>query len=189
MMMAKSARQFISDTLIADRMYAYCFSRHPVPGNPYVFIVPSDSNNTLSGINPDDAAFLCTRTYVNSITKISPDPLEVVIDRFVLLRPKGVGIFEADIQHPSVKVYPNPVNSKSMIEIIVPEWSEIEISLYNSSGQQMGQTINFNHVRGKVWQEMNFGNAYTQGIYFLRVILKGKGDNKVQVTTSRVVVM
>jgi hypothetical protein len=72
---------------------------------------------------------------------------------------------------------------------MVPEWSAIEMSLYNSSGQQMGQTINFDHVRGKVWQEMNFGNGYAQGIYFLRVILQEKGSNSQQVITSRVVVM
>ena len=188
-MMEHSARLFVSDTSVADKLFTYCFSRHPVPGNPYVFIVPADTNNTLSGINVDDTAFLCTRTYVNSLTKISPDPLEVVIDRFVLLKPKSSGIFEADIQYPSVKVYPNPVKSKTKIEVMVPEWSEIEISLYNSSGQQLGQAINFNHVRGKVWQEMNFGNGYSPGIYFLRVGIREKGNNNRQVITSRVAVL
>jgi len=137
----------------------------------------------------DDSVFLCTRLYVNSVTKIGPDPLEVLLDRFILLRPKISGVSETDIQSPAVKVYPNPVKSKAMIEIMVPEWSEIEISLYNSSGQQMGQTIIFNHVRGKVWQEMNFGNGYSTGIYFLRVILQVKDNNNKQVFTSRVVVL
>ena len=190
-MMAKSARQFFPDTLVtvADKFYAYCFSRQPIPGNPYVFIVPADPDSTLSGINVDDSVFLCTRLYVNSVTQIGPDPLEVIIDRFILLRPKTSGIFETDINAPAVKVYPNPVKSKAMIEVMVPEWSAIEISLYNSSGQQMGQTINFNHVCGKVWQEMNFGNGSSPGIYFLRVILQGKGNNDRQVITSRVVVL
>lgn len=188
-MMAKSARQFFQDTTVADKFYAYCFSRHPIPGNPYVFIVPTDTNNTLSGINLDDSAFLCTRLYVNSVTKIGPDPLEVIIDRFVLLRPKTSGVTETDIESPAVKVYPNPVKSKAMIEVMVPEWSGIEISLFNSSGQQLGQTINFHHVRGKVWQEINFGNGYPPGIYFLRVNLREKGNNNLQVITCKVVVV
>ncbi len=188
-MMAKSARQFIEDTVVADKFYAYCFSRHPIPGNPHVFIIPADTNNTLSGINVGDSAFLCTRLYVNSVTKIGPDPLEVIIDRFVLLRPKTSGICEAEPDMPAIKVYPNPVRSKAMIEVMVPEWSEMEISLHNSSGQQVGQTIIFHHVRGKVWQEMNFGHGTSPGIYFLRVVLRGKDNNPGQVITSRVVVL
>jgi len=188
-MMAKSARQFLADTTIADKFYAYCFSRQSIPGNPHVFIVPADTNHTLSGINLEDSVFLCTRLYVNSVTKIGPDPLEVVLDRFILLRPKASGVSETDNQTPAVKVYPNPVKSKAMIEIMVPEWSELDVSLYNSSGQQVGQTINFNHVRGKVWQEMNFWTGYSPGIYYVRVILQEKGTNNKQHLTSRVVVL
>jgi len=190
-MMAKSARQFFPDTLVtvADKFYAYCFSRQPIPGNPYVYIVPADPDSTLSGINVDDSVFLCTRLYVNSVTQIGPDPLEVILDRFILLRPKTSGIFETDINAPSVKVFPNPVKSNAMIEIMVPEWSAIEISLYNSTGQQVGQTINFDHVIGKLWQEMNVGNGYSPGVYILRVVIQGKGNNNSQVITSRVVVL
>jgi len=188
-MMAESARQFITPTSVADKFYAYCFSRHPIPGNPYVFIVPADTNHTLSGINVEDSVFLCTRIYVNSLTKIGPDPLEVLIDRFVLLRPKTTGVAETDIQSPNVNVYPNPVKSKTRIEVVVPDWSAIDISLYNSSGQQVGQTINFNNVCGKVWQDMNFGEGASSGIYFLKVMIQRKGNNDRQVITSRVIVL
>lgn len=188
-MMAKSARQFMSDTIIADKLYAYCFARHPVPGNPYVFIVPADTNHTLSGINVGDTAFLCTRLYVNPVTKIGPDPLEVVVDRFVLLRPKNSGIPETDNQSPSLKVYPNPVKDKAMIEVAAPEWSGVEISLHTSSGQQIGKTISFNHVRGKVWQELNFGDGFSRGIYYVRAIIQGNDNNKKQVITAKVVLM
>ena len=188
-MMAKSARQFLSDTAVADKFFAYSFSRHPIPGNPYVFIVPADSNNTLSGINVDDSAFLCTRLYVNSVTKIGPDPLEVVIDRFVLLRPKSSGIPETDIHAPTLNVFPNPVKDKAMIEVVAPEWSEVEMSLYTSSGQQIGKPISFDHVRGKVWQEMNFGTGVSPGIYNLRVIIQENDTNKKQVLTTKIVLM
>jgi hypothetical protein len=188
-LMIKSARQYLSDTLIADKLYAYCFTRHPLPDNPYVFIVPSDTNNSLSGINVDDTAFLCTRLYVNSITKIGPDPLELVVDRFVILRPKSSGIFKSDFKVPSIKIYPNPVKDKAKIEVQVPEWSEIEISLLTSSGQQIGNTIRFDHVRGMVWQEMNFGSGYPSGIYYVRVIIHEIDSNKKQVTSSKLILL
>lgn len=190
-MMAKSARQFFPDSLvsIADKFYAYCFTRQPIPDNPYVFIVPTDTNHTLSGINVEDSVFLCSRIYVNSVTKIGPDPLEVIIDRFVLLRPKLSGVSEVEIPSSAVKVYPNPVKSKAMIEVTVPEWSAIEISLFNSSGKQVEKTVKFDHVRGKVWQELNLGIGYSPGIYFVRVLLRGRNSNKVQVVTARVVVL
>ncbi|MFH0760447.1 MAG: hypothetical protein V2A67_02960, partial [Bacteroidota bacterium] len=38
LMLAKSARQFISDTTIADNLYAWTFTRHPIPGNPYIYL-------------------------------------------------------------------------------------------------------------------------------------------------------
>jgi hypothetical protein len=190
-MMAMSARQFFPDSLVtvADKFYAFCFARHPIPENPYVFIVPADPNQTLSGINVEDSAFLCTRIYVNSVTKIGPDPLEVLIDRFVLLRPKTSGFIEPDKLAPAVKVYPNPVKSKARIEVVVPEWSAVEMSLYNSSGQQMGKTINFNHVCGKVWQELTVGNGYSPGIYFLNVLIQGNDNNEKKVITSKIVVL
>jgi len=61
--------------------------------------------------------------------------------------------------------------------------------LYNPSGQQVGKNINFNHVCGKVWQEINFGNGSSPGVYFLRVVLQRKGNNDRQVITSKVVVL
>jgi len=185
--MEKSARQFVADTLIADNLYAYGFSRHPVPGNPYVFVVPSDTFKTLSGINPGDEAFLCTRLYVNSVTKIGPDPLEVVLDRFVLLRPKSTGIFEAEILDPLLKVFPNPVKDKARIEVSVPGWSEIEMSLFSPAGQQIGKTVRFDHVRGKVWQDIDFGNGLPGGIYLLKAVLHEKGSGSRQVMTSKVI--
>jgi hypothetical protein len=113
----------------------------------------------------------------------------VVIDRFVLLRPKSSGMFESNFKVPSIKVYPNPVKVKAKIEVQVPEWSEIEISLLTSSGQQIGNTIRFDHVRGMVWQEMNFGNGFSRGIYYLRVVIQENDNNKKQVMTTKVVLM
>lgn len=192
-MMAKSARQFLSDsdTSVADKFYAYCFARHPIPGNPYVFIVPADTNNTLSGINVDDSVFLCTRLYVNSVTKIGPDPLEVILDRFVLLRLKSTGTFDRELTYPSLKVYPNPVPAKgnARIEVIVPQWSEIEMALFSNTGQPIGNTIRFDHVRGMVWQDLDFSGGFAPGIYYLHVIVHEKGNNNKRVITSKVVLM
>jgi hypothetical protein len=61
--------------------------------------------------------------------------------------------------------------------------------LLATSGQQIGKTIRFDHVRGMVWQEMNPGNSPSPGIYYLRVIIHEKGSNKERVITSRVVIL
>jgi hypothetical protein len=187
--MAKSARQYISDTVVADKLFAYSFSRHPIPDNPYVFLVPADTANNLSGINVGDAALMCNRLYVNSVTKIGPDPLEVIIDRFILLRPRSSGLFEMDIATPSLKVYPNPVTSQATIEVMVPEWSDVEIALFTSTGQQIDKTIPFGHVRGMVRQDINFGNSHSPGIYYLQVIVHERGSHKERYMMSKVVLL
>jgi hypothetical protein len=187
--MAKSARQYISDTVVADKLFAYSFSRHPIPDNPYVFLVPADTANNLSGINVGDAAIMCNRLYVNSVTKIGPDPLEVIIDRFILLRPRSSGLEEMDITTPSLKVYPNPVQSQATIEVMVPEWSDIEISLFTSTGQQIDKPVPFGHVRGMVRQEINFGNSHSPGLYYLKVTVHERGSYKERYMMSKVVLL
>ena len=63
LMMEKSARQFISDTSIADRMFAYCFSRHPVPGIlmylSYLLTQITPFRASMSMILPSYAQGLC----------------------------------------------------------------------------------------------------------------------------------
>jgi hypothetical protein len=186
--MEKSARKFVTDTVTADKLFAYSFARHPVPGNPFVYMVPSDPNKMLQGINVNDTAVIGTRLYVNTITKIGPDPLEVILDRTVLLRPHTTGItgFRMESQGPALKVFPNPVKDKATLEFTIPEWSDVSIALYNSSGQQLGRMMQLNHVRGTVLQELRLGENLPSGQYFLRGIINENETDDQHVVTSKI---
>jgi hypothetical protein len=185
--MEKSARKFVADTVTADKLFAYSFARHPVPGNPFVYIVPSDPNKMLQGINVNDTAVIGTRLYVNTITKIGPDPLEVILDRTVLLRPIVTGITEygGDKQVPAIKVFPNPVRDKAYLEFSIPEWSDISVVLYNSSGQQIGKALQIDHVRGTILQEMKLSGNLTSGTYIIRGIVNETGKSGKYNLTSK----
>ncbi|MCX6285870.1 MAG: T9SS type A sorting domain-containing protein [Bacteroidetes bacterium] len=189
-MLEKSARQFIADTVIADQLFAWTFTRHPIPGNPCTYIVPSDTNNTLEGINVNDTAFFMFRLYVNTATKIGPDPLEVTMDRTVLLRPFSSGIPENrnDNQYPVMKVFPNPVTDKTTLEFFVPEWSDVNLSVYNSFGQEVGSMIRINHVRGTVLQVLTLCGNLPSGIYFIRGMVCEKETGQSYPMTTRIVV-
>ncbi len=187
--MKKSARRFVADTVKADKLFAYSFARHPVPGNPFVYIVPSDTNKMLQGINVNDTAVIGTRLYINTTTKIGPDPLEVILDRTVLLRPLTSGISEfrnIDKQPPAVKVFPNPVKDNATLELTIPEWSDVRMALYNSSGQQLGETMQLNHVRGIVLQELRLGKNLPSGQYLLRGIIHEKETADQHILTSKI---
>jgi hypothetical protein len=166
----KSARQFVADTSIADRLFTYCFARHPVPGNPFVYIVPSDTNATLEGINVDDTAYMGFRLYVNSITKIGPDPLEVILDQAVLLQPLNTGIDNTGMNSstPEMKVYPNPVRDKATLELYLPDWSDISLAFFNSVGKQVGSVRTIKHVRGNVLQEITLTGDLPAGTYLIK---------------------
>jgi len=189
--MEKSARRFVADTVIADKLFAYSLARHPVPGNSFVYIVPSDTFKMLKGINVNDTAFIGTRLYVNSVTKIGPDPLEVILDRTVLLRPfvTGISEFKDDKEVPAIKVFPNPVREKAFLEFSIPEWSDVYVVLYNSSGQQIGKYIQIDHVRGTVLQEINLKGNLTSGVYYLKAIVSEKGKPGKYNLTSKLMLL
>jgi hypothetical protein len=125
---------------------------------------------------------------VNTITKIGPDPLEVILDRTVLLRPHTTGItgFRMESQGPALKVFPNPVKDKATLEFTIPEWSDVSIALYNSSGQQLGKMMQINHVRGTVLQELRLAENLPSGQYFLRGIVNEKGTAVKHTITSKI---
>ncbi len=186
--MEKSARRYMADTLKADKLYAYSLSRHPVPGNPYNYIVPSDTNRILQGINVNDTAFIAFRLYVNPNTKIGPDPLEVILDRTVLLRPITTSIaeFRDNGQSPALKVFPNPMKDKATLEFSLPEWSEVRVTFHNSSGQQTGKVMQINHVRGTVLQGIQLTGDLPSGIYYLQVIIHEPETSDQHTLTSKI---
>ncbi|MBL7137977.1 MAG: hypothetical protein ISS17_04305 [Bacteroidales bacterium] len=190
-MMKKSARHFVSDTTIADKLYAWGFARHPVPGNPYLFVVPADTNHTLEGINLNDTAMIAYRLYVNTLTKIGADPMEVILDQAVLLRPFNTGIHdEANDQSSSaMKIYPNPVIERATLEFTVPEWSDVSFTMYNSSGQPVGNPIRVDHVRGTVLQEIRLSANIPSGICYIRGVVTEIDKERSYTLTSRMVLL
>lgn len=188
-MMEKSARQYVADTNIADRLFTYCFTRHPVPGNPYVYIVPSDTNSTMEGINVNDTANFGFRLYVNTLTKIGPDPMEVILDQAVLLRPFNIGISDNEVSRPSpaIKVYPNPATDRAMLEFTVPEWSDVTLTLFDQNGRQAGIPIAIDHVRGTVVQEMRLSGNLPSGIYYIRGVVTETSATDNYLLTGKVV--
>ncbi|MCX6245868.1 MAG: hypothetical protein NTU98_14325 [Bacteroidetes bacterium] len=187
--MEKSARQFVGDSAIADRFYAYCFARHPIPGNPFVYIVPSDTNHTMEGINVDDTANFGFRLYVNSITKIGPDPMEVILDQAVLLRPLNAGIADnrKDVNNAEMKVFPNPVTDKATLELFVPDWSDISLAFFDASGRQVGSPLLVEHVRGTVFQEIKLDGTLPAGEYFIKGYCSGKDKAEKHPLTARLI--
>jgi hypothetical protein len=187
--MEKSARQFVADTSIADRLFAYCFARHPVPGNPFVYIVPSDTNGTMEGINVNDTATICFRLYVNSITRIGPDPMEVILDQTVLLRPLNAGIENTEINSsiPKMKVFPNPVTDKANLELYLPDWSDISLTFFDSGGKQVGSVITIEHVCGTVFQEIKLNGNLPAGLYFIKGYITSRGKEGNYPLTARLV--
>ena len=185
--MKGSARPYMADTVRADRFFTYTLARHPIPGNPFVYVVPADTNKNLGGINPGDSAFIGFRLYVNSVTKIGPDPMEVILDRAILLRPRSTGIRELTVEKPyaDLKLYPNPVRDHTTLELTLPAWSEVTLTLYNASGQPVGQEMVLDHVRGCVLQEIRLSEDLPAGIYFLKAVIREMENPIPAVVTSR----
>jgi len=190
-MMEKSARRYIADTNVADKFVAYCFARHPIPGNPYVFIVPSDTNGTLEGINVNDTAKIFFRSYVNTVTKIGPDPLEIILDRAVLLRPLSSGIADkgTDRQESVLKIFPNPVSDRAVLEFFVPEWSDVRLAIYDSYGRQVGNTLLINHVKGTVLQELKISSQLSPGQYYIKGVVSTTGNTSNYIMTTRMILL
>jgi hypothetical protein len=186
--MEKSARMYVADTSVADQLFAWCFSRHPIPGNPNVYIVPSDTNGTMEGINVNDTANFGFRLYVNTITKIGPDPMEVILDQAVLLRPFNTGIQdqENDQDFPALKIYPNPVIDKATLEFTVSEWSDITLILYDQNGRQVGSPMRIEHVRGTVLQEIRLSGTLPPGMYNLQGVVKETKGFTSHILNSRI---
>lgn len=64
--------------------------------------------------------------------------------------------------------YPNPFNPKTMIEFIIPEKQNVDLSVYNALGQKIKTLINEELEAGKHFIEFD-GADLTSGIYFYQL--------------------
>ena len=69
--------------------------------------------------------------------------------------------------------YPNPFNSETVIEFNLPQFSEIELAVYDVSGREIKTILSGQLPPGtysKKWNGTdNSGNALASGIYFIRL--------------------
>lgn len=176
MRLEKTAREYVQDSTIADLFFVYKFSRHPIPGDPNVFIVPADTLSNLMGINVNDTAFMAFRAYIDTITKVGPDEKEVILDRTILLRKISPGIESLSNREvePSLKIYPNPTASNTTLEINLLNLSDVWLSIFTSTGQPVAEPFMISHVRGTVRQEIRFSQNLPSGTYVIRAVIRDR---------------
>jgi hypothetical protein len=75
-----------------------------------------------------------------------------------------------------VAIYPNPFSNTIHIEYYLNETANVNISVYNSVGQEIATLMNRQQATGK--QNLQFdGSKLQQGIYNLKITVSN-GNNK-----------
>jgi hypothetical protein len=106
-------------------------------------------------------------------------------DNFSLTGSKKIGIVNSvrKIDHLKPDVfslkqnYPNPFNSKTVISFNLPKSEQVELSIYNNSGQKIKTVLNKNMSAGlhRVTVDLN---DFSSGLYFYK--LKSKSSSKIK---------
>ncbi len=76
-----------------------------------------------------------------------------------------------------MKIFPNPVSSKTTLELSLPARSEVTLTLYNSSGQSVGAMMKIDQPGGILLQEIHFPEYLPSGMYTLKGIIREKGGS------------
>ena len=71
--------------------------------------------------------------------------------------------------------YPNPFNPSTNIEYSIPKSSDVEVSIYNLTGQKLTTLVNKSHTPGNYQITWN-GSEYASGVYIYQI----RADNFVQ---------
>jgi hypothetical protein len=124
--------------------------------------------------------FIAFRAYVEPETHVGPESAEILYDRVIHFRPKSSHTAAWPIDRPVMpgrfvlgQNYPNPSNSKTVIEYSIPERCEVILEMINTRGQvvaQYTQKGNPEHVN----RFMVDGTGLASGVYFYR--LKAAGN-------------
>ncbi len=99
------------------------------------------------------------------------NPATEIVDIFFTITANGVSIEEKDTKNSVIKsIYPNPVraNNQSTMNFSLEEASQVNVSIYNSLGQQVDELMNGFYRSGDHEAALKVGDL-EPGIYFLQV--------------------
>jgi len=75
-----------------------------------------------------------------------------------------------------IRISPNPVNGRALIDYIVPGYGTVTITLINSFGQKIQTLVNTAQLRGQYQLAIDHQfNALAKGSYFLKLQQNGRG--------------
>jgi len=130
-------------------------------GNQYLMEGIGSTLGLLEEITPffeHHYDLLCFKNYESSLTYPVNGDCEIITDILAYSKP-------IDLQ---IKIIPNPITPKSIIEIKGFDGKQIEVQVFNIIGDKIDEfVIKNNHT------ELNF-DSYNSGIYFINVIYDDK---------------
>ncbi|MCB0755299.1 MAG: T9SS type A sorting domain-containing protein [Flavobacteriales bacterium] len=88
------------------------------------------------------------------------------------------GIFDANRKPPIMSVYPNPTNGLSTIQFDLAERANVQLTVYNSLGQEVNQVYNGMHAAGQARFEFDASAGLDpNGLYLIQLLVDGNVYN------------
>jgi hypothetical protein len=178
------------------------FSVKPVTSEsivePYYFDIPLNLALTFKrglldslGIDPEnlDVFFAENTGFVtdgagNVAVDTVKNKIYAAIEHFstIVVRPKSQETYARELQRDpdaTLTVFPNPFTQSTRISFRIREKSDIDLSVYNLSGQKVKTLVTENLNEGMysvTWEGRNDeGKLMSPGIYFCRLVKNGRG--------------
>ncbi|HSP89239.1 MAG TPA: T9SS type A sorting domain-containing protein, partial [Ignavibacteriaceae bacterium] len=82
--------------------------------------------------------------------------------------PLSVNDLEAKILYSLIQNYPNPFNSTTIIKIVIPKSSFVNLKVYDLLGREVATLVNEEKPAGSYEVDFN-GNGLSSGIYFYKL--------------------
>ena len=101
---------------------------------------------------------------MNNLATALEDQLEIA------LLPQGFALYQN---------YPNPFNPQTIINYELPIRKDVDLSVYNLLGQKVLTLVDRRQYKGYYQIEWD-ATDFTSGIYILRLIARGSGQNLIQ---------
>jgi hypothetical protein len=113
----------------------------------------------------------------------TPNTREELLNRLLTFFDIYTAVPDNDNSNPlQCTVYPNPVNSNTLIQYFLPEDSQVSLEIFNSTGQKVMLPVNENQIQGAHSFSWNT-ERLPEGIYYFQI----KAGN--QVITKKIIKM